>query len=166
LSQSRSAKDHIIMTQIRQALHTDIDALLDLQHHYWNFEQIEHFDRQRNHQMIGDFLNNPQYGALFVAEARPSDLQGYIITCLQYSFEYGGIVATIDEFYVEAQARALGVGTALFTQLETYVRSLAGAAIALEVDHHNAPATAFYLKQGFERRSKYQTMLKELRHRS
>jgi ribosomal protein S18 acetylase RimI-like enzyme len=154
------------MIQIRQALHADIDALLDLQEQYWNFEQLDHFDRGRNRTLIGDFLNSPHYGALLVAESPPDRLAGYIIACLQYSFEYGGIVATIDEFYVEAQSRSLGIGSALFIQLETYVRSQGGIAIALEVDHHNAPALAFYLNHGFARRSKYQTMLKELRPES
>ena len=67
--------------------------------------------------MLGDFLGNPHYGALLVAEPQPERLAGYIIACLQYSFEYGGIVATVDEFYVEAQSRSLGIGSALFTQL-------------------------------------------------
>jgi ribosomal protein S18 acetylase RimI-like enzyme len=156
-------EDNIAMIQIRQAHHADIDALLDLQEQYWNFEQLDHFDRGRNRTLIGDFLNRPHYGALLVAQSPPNRLAGYIIACFQYSFEYGGIVATVDELYVEAQSRSLGIGSALFMQLETYVRSLEGVAIALEVDHHNVSAIAFYLKHGFERRSKYQTMLKELR---
>ena len=138
------------MTQIRQARHADIDGLLGLQEQYWSFEHLDHFDRQRNRELIGDFLGNPQYGAIFVAETQPYRLDGYIIACLQYSFEYGGLVATVDEFYVEEQARSLGTGSALLMQLESYVRSQDGKVIA------------FYLKQGFVRRSKYQTMLKEL----
>jgi ribosomal protein S18 acetylase RimI-like enzyme len=150
------------VTQIRQARHADLDALLELQERYWSFEHLDHFDRQRNRQLIGDFLASPQYGAIFVAEARPYRLDGYIITCLQYSFEYGGLVATVDEFYVDAPARSLGTGSALLMQLESYVRGQDGKVIALEVDHHNTTAIAFYLKHGFVRRSKYQTMLKEL----
>jgi ribosomal protein S18 acetylase RimI-like enzyme len=159
----RILKERTVMPQIRQARHGDIDALLDLQQRYWEFEQIDHFDRQRNSRMLADFLGSLHYGALFVAQSRPDRLDGYVIACLQYSFEYGGVVATIDELYVGEHARSEGLGGALLAQLEAYVRGLGGAAIALEVDHHNAPALAFYLKHGVARRSKYQTMLRELR---
>jgi ribosomal protein S18 acetylase RimI-like enzyme len=150
------------LTLIRPALPTDIDALLDLQQRYWSFEQLDHFDRQRNRQLIRDFLDHPEYGALFVAEARSGRLDGYIIACLQFSFEYGGIVATVDECYVDAQARSHGTGSALLRQLETYLRSRDGKVITLEVDHHNTAAIAFYLKHGLTQRSKYQTMLKDI----
>ncbi len=40
------------MQHIRQALHTDIDALLGLQQQYWIVEHIEHFDPQRNRTML------------------------------------------------------------------------------------------------------------------
>lgn len=150
------------MYRIRMASASDIPALLDVQQQYWAFEQIDHFHYDRNRIQLQIFLTNPAYGFIFVAVDSDEQLHAYIIACWQFSFEYGGLVASIDECYVAPAARGQGVGAQLLQATEQHCRALGCVSIDLEVDVHNHPAHRFYRRHHFLPRDKYATFVKLL----
>lgn len=150
------------MPNIRPATRADIDRLLDLQQQYWQFEQIDHFDRQNNRRLLESFLDTPDHGLILVVETLPMLPQGYLIACFQFSFEYGGVCATLDELFIEPALRSRGIGTALLDRLAADVRAQGCISIDLEVAPGNARAIGLYTRHGFVMRSKYQTMRKAL----
>lgn len=57
----------------------------------------------------------------------------------------------ISTLYVQPRHHARGLGRALLEQGLNYARSTDAASVWLTTNSENAPAIAFYLKQGFER---------------
>jgi GNAT superfamily N-acetyltransferase len=66
-----------------------------------------------------------------------------------YSLEHGGRDGLIDELYVCAQERSLGIGTALIEAASACCRGLGIWRVHLEVDHTNPRAERLYLELGF-----------------
>lgn len=90
---------------------------------------------------------------------RKSDhLVGYIVVCFGYSIEFGGREVVIDELYIEAPERGMGVGAEVLRRLKELMRAHDVVAIQLEVGQQNDLAKSLYMKSGFSHRDKYQLM--------
>ena len=85
-------------------------------------------------------------------------LIGYVVVCFGYSIELGGREVVIDEFYIEAPARGMGVGAEILGRLKEHMRAHNVVAIQLEVDQRNERAKSLYVRSGFSCRDKYQLM--------
>lgn len=96
---------------------------------------------------VQELERHPQKGQIilfWLAEA----VVGYAIIIYFWSNEYGGNIATLDEFYVKPEWRGKGIGTAFLSHLAaTEDTSVKG--IQLEVTPSNERALAYYLRQGF-----------------
>ena len=83
---------------------------------------------------------------------------GYVAACFSYSIEHGGRDVVIDELYIEAPERGMGVGAEILERLKEHMRAHSVVAIQLEVDRRNERAKTLYLQSGFSCRDKYQLM--------
>jgi GNAT superfamily N-acetyltransferase len=146
---------------IRLAVTADIAAVASLAEQYWEFESIHGFDRPRVEELLRRLLSEPERGACWVAEA-DGRLCGYLLAVYMFSLEHGGLMAEIDEVFVAAQQRSMGVGALLVAQAERdlVVRGLVRLQLQLGVE--NARARVFYERHGFRRRAGYELLDKAL----
>jgi GNAT superfamily N-acetyltransferase len=146
---------------IRLAVTADIAGVASLAEQYWEFESIHGFDRPRIKALLRRLLSEPERGACWVAEA-DGRLCGYLLAVYMFSLEHGGLMAEIDEVFVAAQQRSMGVGALLVAQAERdlVVRGLVRLQLQLGVE--NARARVFYERHGFRRRAGYELLDKAL----
>jgi GNAT superfamily N-acetyltransferase len=146
---------------IRLAVSADIAGVASLAEQYWEFEAIQGFERSRIETLLRRLLSEPERGACWVAEA-DGRLCGYLLAVFMFSLEHGGLMAEIDEVFVCAQERSMGVGALLVGQAERdlVMRGLVRLQLQLGVD--NDRARAFYERHGFRCRAGYELLDKAL----
>ena len=148
------AKQNDISLEIEGPPH--IGDLLPLVAAYHLFEEIS-LPADIREKSVERLLNDETLGEVWLI--RKSDqLIGYIVVCFGYSIEFGGREVVIDEFYIEAPERGMGVGAEALGRLKEIMRAHDVVAIQLEVGQHNDRAKSLYVKSGFSYRDKYQLM--------
>jgi ribosomal protein S18 acetylase RimI-like enzyme len=146
---------------IRPAVTADIVRVAALAEQYWEFESIQGFDRPRIETLLRRLLAEPERGACWVAEA-DGELCAYLVAVIMFSLEHGGLMAEVDEIFVSAQKRSLGVGARLVAQAESDLRARGLLRLQLQLGVDNHRARAFYERHGFRRRAGYELLDKAL----
>jgi GNAT superfamily N-acetyltransferase len=146
---------------IRLAVTADIAGVASLAEQYWEFETIAGFDRTRIETLLRRLLAEPERGACWVAEA-DGQLCGYLLAVYMFSLEHGGLMAEIDEVFVSAQKRSMGVGALLVAQAERDLEMRGLVRLQLQLGIENRRARAFYERHGFRRRAGYELLDKAL----
>lgn len=98
-------------------------------------------------------LQNPHYGLAWFIIANGQPI-GYIILSFDYSLEYGGRNAWVDEFFIERAWRGRGIGAEVLDFFEQTAREHGCTAIHLEVNEGNR-AIDLYRRRGFEDHHRY-----------
>jgi GNAT superfamily N-acetyltransferase len=146
---------------IRLAVTTDIAGVTLLAEQYWEFEAIHGFDRPRIERLLRRLLSEPERGACWVAED-DGRLCGYLLAVYIFSLEHGGLMAEIDEVFVSAQKRSMGVGALLVAQAERDLIMRGLVRLQLQLGVGNDRARVFYERHGFRRRAGYELLDKAL----
>lgn len=102
---------------------------------------------------LAELLANTVYGVAYLVQEE-NTLIGYLVICFDYSLEYGGKGAWIDELFVEASHRGKGIGTQLLDLAEAASREHNAKFLHLEVNHGN-PAIELYRRRGFADHHRY-----------
>jgi GNAT superfamily N-acetyltransferase len=139
---------------ITQAAADDLETLLETMRHMqaddpWS-EPFHELTLRAN---LAELLQNPVYGVVYLARDK-SVLIGYLVICFDYSLEYRGKGAWIDELFVETVHRGKGIGTQLLDLAETVSREHHAKVLHLEVNHGN-PAIELYRRRGFIEHQRY-----------
>jgi len=111
------------------------------------------FDEQLARTAMDDLLRDPSVGRAWMIKAG-ADVVGYIVMSLDYSLEYRGKNAWVDEFFVRPTHRGQGIGTKALEFFEEQARLLGVKAIHLGVNHGNR-AVELYRRRGFEGHQRY-----------
>jgi ribosomal protein S18 acetylase RimI-like enzyme len=74
---------------------------------------------------------------------------GYVIMTFVFSFEYGGRIAFLDELYIRADYRNLGLARAAVDFVITDAQQANVKLIYLELEKHNEAARHLYLSKNF-----------------
>jgi GNAT superfamily N-acetyltransferase len=139
----------------------DVPQILVLMRDYWSFEGLAGFESARVSELLGHLLSQPHLGTIWVAR-EGSKLVGYLIAVFVFSFEYQGLVAEIDELFVQPQARRGGIGTALLDVAEAALADAGCAGVQLQLAAGNHAAHAFYHRRGYAARAGYGLLDKRL----
>lgn len=102
---------------------------------------------------LAELLQNPVYGVVYIVREEWAPI-GYLVICFDYSLEYRGKGAWIDELFVEAAHRGKGIGTQLLNLAEAASREHHAKVLHLEVNHGN-PAIELYRRRGFVEHERY-----------
>jgi GNAT superfamily N-acetyltransferase len=145
----------------RRASAADIPQLVPLVRGYWEFERIEGFDAARTSALLAQLCAQPALGSAWVAESG-GELVGYLVTVSVLSLEHQGLMAEIDEFFVEARARGRGAGAALLAALEAALAAEGCVRLQLQIGNRNHRGRAFYERAGFRGRDGYSLLDKPL----
>lgn len=146
----------------RRAAAADIPQMLPLVERYWAFEGIAGFDAARTAALLQRLCAEPALGSAWVAESA-GELVGYLVAVSVLSLEHQGVMAEIDEFFVEARARGQGAGAALLEAVEAALAAQGCVRLQLQIGNGNHPARAFYERRGFRGRDGYTLLDKPLR---
>jgi len=111
------------------------------------------FDEQVTARVAGELLLDPALGRVWLIFADGQTI-GYIVMAFDYSLEYRGRGAWIDEFFVRRSHRGRGIGTQMLEFFADEAKKLGVTVIHLEVNHGN-PAVELYHRLGFVDHHRY-----------
>jgi ribosomal protein S18 acetylase RimI-like enzyme len=74
---------------------------------------------------------------------------GYVVLCIGFSLEYGGLDAFVDDLFVRPACRRRGLGRTALAELFEECRRRGVRAVHLEVGRDNDAARALYARFGF-----------------
>jgi GNAT superfamily N-acetyltransferase len=139
---------------VSRATPADLQSLLTMMRHMladdpWS----EPFHDATVRASLAELLQNPVYGVIYLVREEAT-LIGYLVICFDYSLEYRGKGAWIDELFVESAHRGKGIGTQLLDLAETASREHHAKFLHLEVTHGN-PALELYRRRGFLDHQRY-----------
>ena len=138
----------------REATATDVPDLLRMMKRLALQEPALAFDERVVTQTWRQFFSSAEFGRAWLFSAG-SELAGYVILTLGYSFEYRGREAFVDELYVEERFRGKGLGRRAMEFVEERARELGVNAIHLEVDRGNDAARGLYRRTGYVDHDRY-----------
>ena len=139
---------------ITQAALADLNSLLEMMRRLQlddPWEQPFHEPTLRAN--LSELLQNPIYGLAYVSREQSTPI-GYLVICFEYSLEYRGKGAWIDELFVEPLHRGKGIGTQLLDLAEWASREHHAKFLHLEVNHGN-PAIELYRRRGFAQQQRF-----------
>ena len=139
---------------ITRATFSDLPAVLALMRQMQQDDRwSEAFDEAIVRNTLSELLPNARFGVVHLVweEARPV---AYLVICFDYSLEYRGKGAWIDELFVERTHRGKGIGTQLLELAEMTAAEQGAKFLHLEVSHGNR-AVALYRRQGFVNHERY-----------
>jgi GNAT superfamily N-acetyltransferase len=139
---------------LQRATADDFDTLLILMSHMqaedpWS----EPFDLTTVRKNLVELLDNSRYGLVYLARDQKTAI-GYLVVCFDFSLEYRGKGAWIDELFVESSHRGQGIGTQLLDLAEIAARESGAEFLHLEVNHGNR-ANELYRRRGFVDHNRY-----------
>lgn len=111
------------------------------------------FDEPVAARVTDELLRNPALGRVWIIAADGQKI-GYIVMAFDYSLEYRGRGAWVDEFFVRRTHRGLGIGSQALELFARQAQELGVTVVHLEVNHGN-PAIELYRRLGFEDHHRY-----------
>jgi ribosomal protein S18 acetylase RimI-like enzyme len=137
----------------RPATPADIDVLLPMIGELYALDHIR-FDEPVVRAALRTLLQEPSYGSVWLIADRDQPV-GYLVLTFDYSLEFGGREAFVDELFVREQYRRRGIGTRALEFAEAACRERAIRALHLEVERTNGAAQRAYRKAGFVDHDRY-----------
>jgi GNAT superfamily N-acetyltransferase len=111
------------------------------------------FDEKATARVTDALLRDPSLGRVwFIVD--DSQVIGYIVMAFDYSLEYRGRGAWVDEFFVRRSHRGQGIGRQALEFFAEQAKDLGITVIHLEVNHGNR-AIELYRRLGFEDHQRY-----------
>jgi GNAT superfamily N-acetyltransferase len=102
---------------------------------------------------LRNLVRHPDYGRAWLVQENGKAI-GYIVMSFDFSLEYGGRNAWVDEFFIERPFRGKGIGTRVLEFFEEAARDAGATAIHLEVNQGNK-AVDLYRRRGFTDHHRY-----------
>jgi GNAT superfamily N-acetyltransferase len=147
--------------QILPATADDLDLLIPMVEQYWRFEAIEGFDAARVRKLLTRVFEDGSLGRAWLARVY-NEPAGYLLAVYVFSLEHQGLTAEIDEFFVLPQHRGLGLGGQMLTAAEAQFRAEGCTNVSLQLGRGNEAARRFYRQHGFDDRSGFDLVSKNL----
>jgi len=98
-------------------------------------------------------LRDPTLGCVWFISESDQNI-GYIVMAFDYSLEYRGRGAWVDEFFIRKSHRGLGIGTQALEFFAQQARQMGVTVVHLEVNQGN-PAIDLYRRLGYEDHQRY-----------
>jgi GNAT superfamily N-acetyltransferase len=149
------------MAAIHLATPDDIPELLPLVERYWKFEGLSGFQEERIAKLLREAIATPARAACWLA-LHDGRLVGYLLVVFVFSLEHGGMMAEIDEFYVEPGQRSQGIGSEMLGVAERVLGRAGYVRLQMQIGVGNERGRAFYKRHAFKPRSGFELWDKPL----
>jgi diamine N-acetyltransferase len=128
---------------------SDIDLTLDLMHGRQQDDRWSvPFEEEQVRKSLCELLVTPSAGCAFLI--RDDELcVGYLVLSFDFSLEYGGKNAWIDELFIRPEFRGKGIGSKALDFAAQTAREFGAKVLHLEVNRGN-PALDLYRRNGFK----------------
>ena len=134
--------------RIRAATTSDLPVLVRLLEELFSIEADFRPDPERQRAGLALMLADPRFRVVLVAERR-SGVIGMVTGQLVVSTAEGGLSVLVEDMVVEAAHRGHGMGRALLQAMEAWAVERGATRLQLLADRENAPALAFYDREGW-----------------
>jgi ribosomal protein S18 acetylase RimI-like enzyme len=126
----------------------DLDTVFELMRHMQADDPWEEpFDEHTVRKNLHELLSNPHFGVVYLVRDNQNPV-AYLVICFDFSLEYRGKGAWIDELFVEGSHRGRGIGSQLLDLAAHASREQGARTLHLEVNHGNR-ANELYRRRGF-----------------
>jgi GNAT superfamily N-acetyltransferase len=141
---------HTIMSlELRAVLPQDTELLLEFMAGFNQEENIV-FDAEVYRARVHAAFQCPQLVKIWLIAVESSPV-GYAVLAFTFSFEFGGIQATIDEIYLQPAERRKGLGTLILQRLEQEASHAGAKTLWGDIADEKPGLTLFYERAGFDR---------------
>jgi len=139
---------------IQPAILADLDSVLLMMRRMQTDDPwSEPFNEAIVRKNVSDLLQNSHYGFVYLARDQQTPV-AYLVICFDFSLEYRGKGAWIDELFVEPSHRGQGIGSQLLDLAERASRENRAQFLHLEVNYGNR-AVELYRRRGFVDHQRY-----------
>ncbi len=135
------------MVQFKIVQFPDIEIITQMMSDFYAIDNYP-IDIERSKKLFHEFIENENLGKTWLIYDSEV-IVGYVILTFVFSFEYGGKIAFIDEFYLKEKARGKGIGNKTIAFLKSESTKLSLKLLYLEVENHNEKAQKLYLAHDF-----------------
>jgi GNAT superfamily N-acetyltransferase len=105
-------------------------------------------NHERATEAFAALLADERLGQAWFIQAGTLDV-GHVVVTLCFSMEYGGLIAFVDDLFVQRAFRRAGLGRAALEEVKDFCASHGVRAMFVETGHDNAAALAVYQRVGF-----------------
>ena len=135
------------MVQFKIVQLPDIEIITQMMSDFYAIDNYP-IDIERSKKLFHEFIENENLGKAWLIYDSEV-IVGYVILTFVFSFEYGGKIAFIDEFYLKEKARGKGIGNKTVAFIKSESTKLSLKLLYLEVENHNEKAQKLYLAHDF-----------------
>jgi ribosomal protein S18 acetylase RimI-like enzyme len=128
----------------------DLPTLMRFMKDFHEFDHTTPFDDIPARNAMETVVSNESVGQVWLMKSK-GEYIGYIVLTLHYRLESRGLSASLDEIFIRAENRGMGIGNQAMDFLKRTCRELGVATIQLEVKSDNPEAAVLYEKAGFEK---------------
>jgi len=137
-------------TTIRRASPQDIEALIGLLKALFSIEEDFAFDERKQEKGLLLMLDDETIRCVLVAEIDKMII-GMCTAQLLVSTAEGGLVALIEDVFIDENYRGQGIGEELLTSIEKWARHQGATRLQLLADRNNISALKFYQKMNWSK---------------
>ena len=132
---------------MRPATTRDIARLIELMKGFYA-ESGYVLDEPHAREAFAALLADPRLGRVWMIEGAAGDA-GYVVVTFAFGMEYGGLMAAVDDLYLQPAARNQGLGTAALAEVRDFCVAQGIRGITVEVAADNGAARTAYERTGF-----------------
>jgi GNAT superfamily N-acetyltransferase len=132
---------------LRKASPDDVQPLVALMAEFYAESDCP-LNERRAAEAFAALLADDRLGHVWFIQADSRHV-GHVVVTLCFSMEYGGLIAFVDDLFVQASHRRAGLGTAALTEVRDFCANRGIRALLVETGRDNVPAQALYRRVGF-----------------
>jgi ribosomal protein S18 acetylase RimI-like enzyme len=132
----------------------DIEALIVMMRDLYAHDGLAPLDEATARSALLGVIGDGTLGRVFLI-LLANEVAGYAVLTFGYSLEFHGRDSFVDEIYLRAEYRGLGIGKRALEFLTGVCAENGVSALHLEVERNNTQAQAVYRKFGFEDHDRY-----------
>ncbi|MBI1729648.1 GNAT family N-acetyltransferase [Candidatus Acetothermia bacterium] len=132
----------------RTANSSDVNSLLSLMRSLYEHDHLV-FNEEAASDALNEILSDSSLGRIWLIQSGEEAI-GYVVLTYDFSLEFHGKVAFVDEIFIRKEYRGSGVGQQTFQFVEEYCRTSGIKTLHLMVEKNNKKAQIFYQKAGFK----------------
>ena len=132
---------------MRNATPEDVPRLVSLMDEFYA-EAAYPLNHQRAAEAFVELLADERLGQIWFIQAESKDV-GHVVITFCFSMEYGGLIAFVDDLFVQRPYRRAGLGMAALTEVRNFCIARRVRALFVETGQDNAAAQALYRRAGF-----------------
>lgn len=136
-----------MMRQMRKASPNDVERLVALMAEFYA-EGGYKLNHRRATEAFALLLADERLGQVWFIQAGSQEV-GHVVVTFCYSMEYGGLIAFVDDLFVQRAFRRAGLGTAALAKVREFCKTRGVRAMFVETGRTNVAALALYQRVGF-----------------